>query len=209
MDKNKSAVTIFNKFAQLYQNKYMDTSMYHSSFDFFCDKISSTNPTILELSCGPGNITQFLLKKRPDFKITATDLAPSMIELAKQNNPEAEFLLLDCRKILSLKKKFDGILCGFGLPYLSKEECIQLISDASTALNPNGVLYLSTMEDDYSKSGIKKGSTGDEMYQYFHQEDYLLAALNNSGFKSIETQRVKTVQPDKSIVTDLILIAQK
>ena len=31
--------------------------------------------------------------------------------------------------------------------------------------------------DDYSLSGFKKGSTGDEIYMHYHQADYLTEAL--------------------------------
>ncbi|MCK6692047.1 MAG: class I SAM-dependent methyltransferase, partial [Thermoanaerobaculia bacterium] len=63
MDKTKTAVDIFDKHARLYQDKYMDTSMYHDTFDAFCDNITRQNAEILELACGPGNITAYLLKK--------------------------------------------------------------------------------------------------------------------------------------------------
>jgi 23S rRNA G2069 N7-methylase RlmK/C1962 C5-methylase RlmI len=46
-------------------------------------------------------------------------------------------------------------MCGFCLPYLSKEEAVKLIRDAAAILNPDGVFYISTMEDDYSKSDFK------------------------------------------------------
>lgn len=35
-------------------------------------------------------------------------------------------------------------MCGFCLPYLSKEETEKLINDVSRLLNPEGVFYIST-----------------------------------------------------------------
>lgn len=206
MDKTKTAVDIFDKHARLYQDKYMDTSMYHDTFDAFCDNITRQNAEILELACGPGNITAYLLKKRPDLKILGTDLSPNMIGLAKANNPGAEFRLMDCRDLGTLDKKYDGIVCGFALPYLSKEEAIQLIGDAAGVLRPGGILYLSTMEDDYSKSGVQQSSTGDRMYLYYHQADYLTQALRDNGFTVVHVQR-KTYA-DGSGTTDLVIIAR-
>jgi 2-polyprenyl-3-methyl-5-hydroxy-6-metoxy-1,4-benzoquinol methylase len=209
MDKSKIAVDIFNKHASLYQTKFMDVSLYHASFDFFCDSIKKQNAEILELACGPGNITKYLLSKRSDLKLLGTDLAPNMIELAKQNNPNAEFQLLDCREILSLKKTYDAIMCGFCLPYLSKEETAQLIKDASNILNPSGSIYISTMEDDYSKSGLRKGSQGDEIFMHYYLESDLTSPLIKNGFKINYTQRVKSEMTDGSVVIDLILVAEK
>ena len=59
MDKSQNAVNIFNKLAKHYQDKFMDTSMYHETFDIFCSLIKKQNAGILELACGPGNITQY------------------------------------------------------------------------------------------------------------------------------------------------------
>jgi len=135
LDKSKQSVEIFNKLANHYDEKYMDVSSYHKSFDLFCATIKKQNTEILELACGLGNITKYILSKRPGFKILGTDLAPHMIDLAKKNNPTAQFELMDSRKISSIEKKYDAIKCGFCLPYLSKEEAIKLIADASKILN--------------------------------------------------------------------------
>ena len=208
MDQTKIAVGIFDKLATVYQEKFMDVSLYHDSLDIFCDNIKKENATVLELACGPGNITKYLLEKRPDLEILGTDLAPNMIALAKINNTTADFQLLDCRDINKLNIKFDAIMCGFGLPYLSKQEAIQFIKDSNQQLNDNGVLYISTMENDNTKSGFKTGSTGDTMYQNFHQADYLTAALENNGFTIIEMQRKEYIHNEQQ-TTDLIIIASK
>jgi predicted TPR repeat methyltransferase len=207
MDKTKIAVDVFNKHANLYMGKFMDVSLYGDTFDLFCSSFAM-NASVLELACGPGNITKHLLDKRTDLKILGTDLAPNMIALAAANNPTAEFQLMDSRDIGKLEKKYDGIMCGFCLPYLSKEEAIKLIGDASKLLNPSGALYISTMEDDYSKSGFKKGSTGDEIYMHYHQEDYLTKALKENGLTIIDLSR-KVYPGEEGTITDLVIIAKK
>jgi 2-polyprenyl-3-methyl-5-hydroxy-6-metoxy-1,4-benzoquinol methylase len=209
MDKTKIAVDVFNKLADLYQSKFMDVSLYHDSFTVFCNAINKIQPNVLELACGPGNITKYLISQRPDFKIVATDLAPNMIELAKINNPTAECVLMDSKNIGSLNQNYDALMCGFLLPYLSKEEAIQLISDANTILNEDGVIYISTMEGDYSTSGFRKGSTGDEIYMHYHQADYLIEALKSNGFEIISESRKVYPANDGSDTVDLILIASK
>ncbi len=209
MDKTKIAVDVFNKLAELYQSKFMDVSLYHDSFTVFCKAIEKSNAQVLELACGPGNITKYLISQRPDFKIVATDLAPNMIELAKLNNPTAECVLMDSKNIGSINQNYDALMCGFLLPYLSKEESIQLISDATKILIKDGVIYISTMEDDYSTSGFRKGSTGDEIYMHYHQADYLIEALKSNGFEIISESRKVYPASDGSNTVDLILIARK
>ena len=92
---------------------------------------------------------------------------------------------------------------------MEKEEAIQLISDANTILNEDGVIYISTMEGDYSTSGFRKGSTGDEIYMHYHQADYLIEALKSNGFEIISESRKVYPANDGSDTVDLILIASK
>lgn len=206
MDHTPNAVAIFDKLAHVYQDKYMDTSLYHTSFDLFCSSITTYGAGLLEVACGPGNVTRYLLDQRPDFKITGTDLAPRMLELARENNPEAAFRQMDCRYIGELDEQYDALMAGFALPYLSREEAIQFIRDAGQLLKQGGILYLSTMEDEYSKSGFRASSSGDQIYMYFHEAAYLVKALEDNGFRLISQQRQPF--PGEEAVTDLILIAQ-
>ena len=208
-EKTVMAVNVFNKCAAAYQDKFMDVSLYKDSLDLFCDSIEKEHADILEIACGPGNITRYLLNKRPGFKILAIDLAPNMLELARSNNPEAEFRLMDCRDIGTLGKMYDAVMCGFCLPYLSKDEAVKLIKDASDLLTDRGVIYLSTMEDDYARSGYQTSSSGDRLYMYFHQSDYLHSALKGNGFKTINIQHMEYKDADGSKVADMIIVASK
>ncbi len=209
MDENKNAVEIFNRRAEGYRDKFMNVDLYADGFDLFLSSLPQ-RAEVLELACGPGNITKYLLAKRPDLKILATDLAPNMLKIAKEEKPGAELQLLDCRNILSLNRKFQGILAGFCFPYLSENECAQLIKDSSQLLYKGGVLYISTMEaDEQNASGIKTSSYGDKMYMYYHRADPLLKELENNGFRLLSQDRKITVSSSGDRVTDLILIAGK
>ena len=211
MKKVHQAKHIFDTYAQAYQEKYMDTSLYHHSFDVFCDAIEKQRASILEVGCGPGNITRYLLDKRPNFNVTACDVSNKMLALGKLNNPSATFKELDCREITSLQTKFDGIIAGFCLPYISKEEAIQFIVDAAQSLYANGVLYLSTMEGDYTTSGyVGSSSDGNEkLYTYYHEAAYLLKALRENGFKIVFEDRIINRPSNGKTTTDLFIIGKK
>lgn len=201
------AVAVFDKWASLYEQKYMNVDLYAESLDLFCDQLPE-NPKVLELACGPGNITRYLLDRRTDLRILATDLAPNMIALAKANNPEAHFKIMDCREINRFDQAFDAVMCGFCLPYLSKEEAIDLIREAASILKANGILYISTMEDDYHRSGWETGSTGDQVFMHYHEHDYLTHTIAQSGLQVIHLERIQYPEK-KGTVTDLILVCKK
>lgn len=189
----------------------MDQSLYAEGLDAFLAPLIGNPPKVLDVACGPGNITQYLLARRPEIDVLGIDLAEKMLELACNNNPTAHFKQMDARNIEQLPNRFDGIICGFVLPYLSGEETVSLIQQCSTRLNPNGLLYLSTMEDKYEKSGYQLPSSGQGpgVYMYFHEAAQLIGVLETNGFEVIFQDRKKYLDNKGGPVTDLILLARK
>jgi len=179
MDKYQETFQTWNKLAKNYQDKFMDLDLYDDSYTAFLDLVTKKNASVLEIGCGPGNITKYLLTKREDLKIIGIDISKNMIELAKKNNPTAEFEIMDCRKIDRLTKKFDAIISGFCIPYLSHKDCIKLISDCENLLNDAGILYLSFVEGDYDKSNFITGSSGDRAYFYYYTTEFFIDILKN------------------------------
>ncbi len=210
MDKYSITVNTFNKLAQKYQDKYMDMALYDDTFDLFCQLLNDKDkPSRFEIGCGPGNISRFLLNLCPQLILHGTDLAPNMVELAKLNNPDATFDVMDCREIHKVNNRYDAIMCGFCLPYISKEDAGQLIANASRLLNPKGVIYLSTMEGDYKASKFDVSSSGDRVFTHFHQAEHLTRCLHDSGFEVIDVKRKTYPQPDGTETTDLFIVAQR
>ena len=139
MDPYKETFETWNKVASLYQEKFMGLKLYNDTYDLICNVVIKNKATILEIDCGPGNITKYLLSKRPDFNIFGIDIAPNMIELAKINNPKANFAVMDSRNISEIETKYDAIVCGFCLPYLSETDSQKLIFEANYLLNDSAV----------------------------------------------------------------------
>jgi 2-polyprenyl-3-methyl-5-hydroxy-6-metoxy-1,4-benzoquinol methylase len=207
MDNNQISVNTFDKLAQRYQDKYMDLAMYSDTFDSFISHLPTDDARVLELACGPGNITQMLLSEKPNLSILATDLAPNMLMLAKKNNPKIEVLQLDSRHLNRVEEQFDAIMCGFCLPYLDRLEAIALIDAAALRLKLGGILYLSTMEGECPNVREDTSSDGDKVFTYFHHAEQLVPALNRRGFKLLALQRKQQASPIGE-VTDLFITAR-
>ncbi len=208
MDKYEITVNTFDKLADKYQAKYMDFDFYEDTYDTFCDLVTTKNAEIFELACGPENITQYLLNKRADFRIHGTDLAPNMVELAKNNNPTATFEVMDSRKISVVNKQFDAIMCGFCLPYLTKDDCVKLIKDCRVLLRKKGIIYISTMEDDDIRSGFQTSSAGDQVFIHYHQLEQLESALLKNDFEIIKICRKQFPLDGSTPTTDLFIYAK-
>ena len=132
-----------------------------------------------------------------------------MIELAKTNNPTADFKVMDCREIDKLQNKFNGIICGFCFPYLSKSDCSKLIKDCTTLLTDKGVLYISFVEGDYLKSGFQIAGSGDRTYFYFYTLDNVVKELKDCSFETIKLFRKNYKRNSATEEIHTIIIARK
>jgi 2-polyprenyl-3-methyl-5-hydroxy-6-metoxy-1,4-benzoquinol methylase len=204
-----TAAEVFNKHAAMYQDKYMDVSLYHDVLDLFCNSLPKENAEVLEIACGPGNITQYLLSKRPGLHILGTDIAPNMVALAKANNPTATFQLLDCRDIKNLGKKYDAVMCGFVLPYLSMNETKQLFADVAALLNKGGLFYISTMEGEYSSSRVHTSSAGDHLFMHYYEGEELSVLLQKNGFMIANISRKIYHDAENKSTIDVVIQAVK
>ncbi|MFY0482200.1 class I SAM-dependent DNA methyltransferase [Flavobacterium sp. PLA-1-15] len=208
MDKYKTTFESWNKVASLYEEHFMDLDLYNDTYDVFCEAIEKAKPKILEIGCGPGNITKYMLSKRPDFDLVGIDIAPNMVELAKKNNPKAIFRVMDSRNIEEFKTEFEGIICGFCIPYLSKSDCSKLIMDTKNLLSEKGILYLSFMEGDYEQSGYQSGSSGDKVYFYYHDLENIKTELSENGFEIMNISHKDYTRKDGTNEIHTILIAR-
>ncbi|ACA86253.1 class I SAM-dependent DNA methyltransferase [Shewanella woodyi] len=209
MDKYKLSVNTFNKFAQKYQDKYMDLSLYDDTFELFCQLINQkVCPEIFEIACGPGNISRFLIERCDEMKLHGIDLAPNMVTLAKENNPNGYFEVMDCRDISQIDHLYDAIMCGFCLPYISREDAETLIKNSAKLLKKEGVIYLSTMEGEYTKSKLDTSSNGDQMYTHYHSAEHLCEHLESNGFTVLDIKRKTISEQSDTSINDLFIIAK-
>ncbi len=209
MDSYKETFETWNKVAQMYQDKFMDLDLYNETYDLFCDLIDIENPKILELGCGPGNITKYIYTIRPYFAIEAIDVAPNMIELAMKNCPEVTFKIMDIRHIYQLQSKYNAIICGFCIPYISRSELTQLITNSYHLLSESGVLYLSFVDGNYSDSGYQVGKSGDRTYFYYHSLVSVTKALEKQGFRLLHLLPILYSKNDETKEVHTVIIAQK
>lgn len=193
MDGKEETFQTWNKIADLYESKFMDLDIYDKTYDYFLHILNKKSSKILDVGCGPGNISKYLLTKRDDIHLLGVDVSENMIELARRNTLQfnstmqrVEFKRLDCRDISEIESKFDAIVTGFCIPYLSSKEVNDLIYDCTKLMNNNGCMYISFVEGNPENSGFKTGSSGDRMYFYFHQLMDIQNILIQHEFKIVE-----------------------
>ena len=208
-DHYKITIQTWKKVAKMYEEKFMDFDIYNESYEAFCSEISESDPSIIEIGCGPGNVTRWLRKRLPASTILATDVASEMIDVAKKNVDNVQFEVLDARNIDSLKETFDGILCGFCVPYIDKPDLKILIENSSALLKDKGIIYLSFIQGDYSDSELQIRSTDHAMKVHYYQEADINEFFKANSIDLIQSIHLSYLLPDGSEQIHLILLGRK
>ncbi len=208
MDDFIETYNTWNEIADLYEEKFMNFPLYNETYDFFCDNLVISS-SILELGCGPGNITKYISNKRNDLIIEGTDISQNMIDLARKNNPSCKFTVSDIRKYNSLENRYSGIISGFCLPYLSIAEIKTLIPKLNHSLDIGGILYLSFVDGNPINSGIKKGKDNRILYFFYHDMEEISNLLITNNFRIEKLYQLDYKNNDNSIDKHIVIISKK
>ncbi len=200
------ASSMWNKVAGLYQEKFMDLTLYDESYDAFCVLLKNDAASILDAGCGPGNISRYLQRKKANWNFYGIDAAVNMIDLFLKNIHNSRATVMDIRNIRSLNEQFDGIVAGFCIPYLNSSDTFSLIHSFRELLLPHGVLYLSFVEGDPEKSGPVTGSSGDQVFFYYYTEKDIVEAITTANFKLHASLKATYKRSPESSETHTLLI---
>lgn len=188
----------------------MELDLYNDTYDLFCKEIKKDNARILEMACGPGNITRYLLAQHPCFEIRATDPAPEMLKIAVQYAPKAKFELLDARDLGDFSQQFDALIAGFLLPYLDKEDCATLIANSAKKLSANGIIYLSYIHGNYEDSYMQTSSDGRySMLIHYYTPSFVEALLVKHHFTVLHSLQKEYLLHNQKTEFHNIIIARK
>lgn len=108
----------------------------------------STANNVLELACGTGGVTKHLQAHLPqDAKLTATDLQPAMIEVAKQQitSPNVHWEVVDMMNIPYKDEQFDLVVCQFGLMLVPEKP--KALTEMRRVLKSGGQLAFTVWAD--------------------------------------------------------------
>ena len=110
--------------------------------------ISSDSPEkIIDLGCGPGNSAALLKKRWPTADITGLDSSSEMIEKARENDPEINWLVSDILDVSSYGN-YDLIFSNAALQWI--KDLDRLIPALIEKLNPEGVLAIQVPSNEQS-----------------------------------------------------------
>jgi len=94
--------------------------------------------TIVDLGCGPGNLTAMLVERWPDAQVVGLDSSPEMIEKATNTTPAVEFQVGDLREWVSSSSTADVLVSNATLQWVPGH--LDLLPDLAARVTPGGWL---------------------------------------------------------------------
>ncbi|MBN1428716.1 MAG: methyltransferase domain-containing protein, partial [Anaerolineae bacterium] len=77
--------------------------------------------SMIDIGCGPGNSSQVLTQRWPNARLVGVDSSPSMIEMARRDYPQHEWVLADA-STFSPDGRFDIVFSNATIQWLPDHE---------------------------------------------------------------------------------------
>ncbi|MEA3450295.1 MAG: class I SAM-dependent methyltransferase [Bacteroidota bacterium] len=183
------------KNAKKYLNEAKNASK--ARFNNFLSSIKKLNikGKYLEIGCGPGVLTQIVATQHQDAEITANDISPEMIKLAKQDLHEnfksiINYKIGDACVINTINDlgKFDLIYSTFTLHHWDNAELA--IKNLYSMLNKNGVLYIHDLKRVFWLYYIKKQTGFFKSIRAAYRPKEIKTMLQKIGIKNYKIKAI-------------------
>jgi len=196
--------SVYEKYAKEFDEKIACLEIYNESYDYLLNKIQD-NSAILDLACGPGNVSYYLKRHMPGLAITGVDISKEMIDIAKGRIQDGRFIVKDICEV-EFKTKFDCVICAFAIPYLNLQETAHVARIISQSLDNNGHFYLSFMEGTKEGLGKQSFTDNDELFIFHHPKEAVLEILDQQSLSVLKKFEIDYNEQDGSITNEIIYI---
>lgn len=155
---------------------------------------------LLDVASGPGRLAAKAAAR--GARVTAVDLAPAMVMLARKQYPDVDFREGSVERLPFADGLFDAITCGFGVGHFAEPE--KALSEMARVLTPYGIVALSWW-DAFAKNRItgifheiisSKGLSADGALppgppvDRFSDRERLAEFLRSAGFELVTVESI-------------------
>nr|WP_211178267.1 class I SAM-dependent methyltransferase [Brasilonema octagenarum] len=100
----------------------------------------SKDTKVLDLCCGSGQVTQFLVKLSQN--VTGLDASPLSLKRAQQNVPQAKYVEAFAEDMPFADHEFDVVHTSVALHEMEQQQLRQILQEVNRVLKPGGVFTL-------------------------------------------------------------------
>ncbi|MDD3190442.1 MAG: class I SAM-dependent methyltransferase [Candidatus Pacebacteria bacterium] len=182
MNKKTQTINTYSDSAESLAEKFYGLGARVDDIQEIFDLVQKKNPRVLEIGCCNGRDAKEIIKHTDDY--LGIDISAKMIELAHQKVPTANFQIADIENYI-FPEKLDVVFAFASLIHAPKKVLKNILSEALTALNNNGIIRLSMKYADTYTEITKKDEFGVRTYYLYSEED--IASLAG-GFEIIKNE---------------------
>lgn len=142
---------------------------------------AGTGAQILEIGTGDGHVGAFLAAK--NIAVTATDLAPKMVEIGARAYPEVEFSVADIRNLPFERDSFDAAVSFYSIVNLEPCDYAQGFQEVFRILKPGGLFTLAFHIGDEKIRAVDWFDTDACLDFFLHPVAKVEAALTAAGLR--------------------------
>lgn len=197
----ETTIISYDEVAEEY-SRFHSKESFENRLDTFIN-ILSDNGLVLDVGCGCGRDTKYLLDRGIDT--IGIDLSLGMIDQAKKYVPNAKFLQMDMRKLEFEESSFDGILAMASVLHIPKAQMPELLAEFRRVLRDNGLLYITVMigtgEKFVEKSAAVPGM-GPRFFAFYNEKE-LRNILIQTGYE------IEAMHIDKYLGVDWLNVYSK
>jgi cyclopropane fatty-acyl-phospholipid synthase-like methyltransferase len=143
-----------------------------------------SNSTVLDLGCGTGKPMDMLVHEA-GHKIFGIDRSSKLLEIAKKNLPDSEFLLADLETVV-LEGEYDAAICWDALFHIERKHHEPILKKIAAALRANSRLILTAGGSENPPFTDKM--FGEEFFYDSFSPDETIKLVENAGFQIITSE---------------------
>ena len=172
----------YNKIAAKY-NESRDQFCNETELEYFISLLPKGG-RILDAGCGAGvPVAKYLVDR--GYSVTGIDFSTSMLNLARQQVPGAEFLEGDMTHLAFPVNSFDGIVSTYAIIHVPKEKHATIFQNFYRVLKPGGILFFTTGSGEWEATEDYMGTS---MFWSHPSKETSLALVKQVGFKIIRDE---------------------
>lgn len=143
------------RYLELFRDEFNDKPYDRDILRHFAASLPSAGQ-VLDAGCGPCGHTARLLANT-GLKVTGIDISPACVTLARTEEPELRFDVMDMAETTFADASFDGIVAYYALHYLPVSRLAGVVREFARTLRKGGRLLL------VAKEGHGEGWINDPM----------------------------------------------
>lgn len=188
----------YNKIAEEWHKDHQADDWWIKGTEKFISFLKQED-SVLDVGCGGGTKSKYLSKR--GLKVTGVDFSDNLIKIAKEENPQVDFKVMDMYEVDKLDGKFDGVFAQASLLHIPRKDMSIILNKLVSKLNDNGVLYVAVKGVHINGVDEEIKEENDYGYPYkrffsYHSMNELEDYFKNFGLKIVYQDIKKTGKSD-------------